>query len=231
MTPSEATFTSPHPECEEPQLWTAPDAESSEVEVTEFLEALARLVKPRIAVETGTFHGHTTVVLARAVQAAGRGHIYGIELDAGNAAEANRRIGEAGLSQWATVVTASSLEWTPPGPIDLAFLDAGAGWHRATEFQRLRRHMHKGTVVCVHDTARKNRQPRLALEGLAARGLMRPVWIRSPRGLLVAQPAWPSLPRQAVGMPRYAAYRAYAAARAFAASVIRRADALRSSSD
>ena len=215
--PDESQFTAPHSECADPHLWSAPDDESSEVEVADFLASLTRLLKPRIVVETGTFTGRSTESFARAARENGRGHVFGVELDPENAREATRRLELGGLDEWATVVSASSLEWTPPGAIDLLFLDAGAGWHRAEEFRHFHPYLHPGTVVCVHDTARKNRLPRLAFEALARQGLLRPVWLRCPRGLLIAQPAWPNPARKAAGAPWLIAYRAYTGARAQAA--------------
>ena len=211
--PSEALFTPPHTECPEPELWSAPDDASSEDEVTAFLLALTHLLKPQTIVETGAFLGFTTAALAAALRENGRRHVFSVELDAGNAAKAQDRLAERALDDWATVVNASSLEWSPPQPVDLAFLDAGGGWHRAAEFLHLRPHMHAGTVVAVHDTAAKNRFPRLSFEALAVRGLLHPVYMRTPRGLLVAQPRWPTPPRQLAGLPAYAVYRAYAGAR------------------
>jgi predicted O-methyltransferase YrrM len=211
--PSEAEFTAPHSECAEPDLWSAPDDASSEEEVTRFLGAVVDLLKPSLVVETGTFAGFTTLAIARALAANGRGHVYGIELDAAAAAGATARLRDEGVDQWATVVHASSLEWAPPGQIDLAFLDAGGGWHRAQEFEHLRTWMHPGTVVLAHDTARKNRLPRQAFEVLEAQGKLRPVWVHCPRGLMIAQPRWPSRARVALGMPRLVGSRAYFAVR------------------
>lgn len=212
--PSEALFTAPHAECSEPYLWSAPDDAGSELEVSDFISALTRLLKPRLIVETGTWHGATTSLLADALRHNGRGHVFGIELDAAAASVARDVICGLELQDWATVVPASSLRWTPPGPIDLTFLDAGGGWHRIREFQRLRAWMHPGTVVCVHDTARKNVMPRLGLEAVAAQGLLSPVWIRSPRGLLMAQPRWPHPLRRIAGTPKYATIRGYTTLRA-----------------
>lgn len=217
--PSEDAHTPPHEECLEPQLWSAPDSSSSEVEVSELLESLVRAVKPRLLVETGTFTGASTERLARAIQANGRGHIYGIELDPQVARQARSRLADAGLDDVATVVNSSSLSWEAPEPIDMAFLDAGAGWHRFREFLHLREWMHPRTIVCVHDTSRHLRLPRLSFEALAAQGVLSPVWIPSPRGLLIAQPRWPNLIRKGVGLPRTAAYRGYTGARATAAQI------------
>ena len=207
--PSEALFTSPHAECEEPHLWTAPDDSGSEVEVSQALSALVRLVKPRVVVETGTYHGATTVLLAAAVKSNGRGHVYALELDEEAAAVARQRITEEGLDGWATIVHGDSLEWTPSGPIDFAFLDAGAGWHRVDEFRRLWGSMHRGSVVCVHDTARKNVMPRLGLRTLELQGMLSPVWVRSPRGLLIGQPRFPNPARRLAGWPFRISIRLY----------------------
>jgi hypothetical protein len=218
---SQADFTPPHPDCPDPHLWHTPDGQSSEAEVTEFLQALLGLIKPRIAVESGTWHGATTVALASALRRNGRGHLYGLEIDPKSAVIARRRVEQQGLSPWATVLETSSLTWTPPGKIDFAYLDAAGGWHRAWEFLALHPAMHPGTVVCVHDTSRPQRVPRLAFKGLAARGLIRPVWLHCPRGLLIGQPGWPSAPRQAAGLPMYYGYRLYTLARGTARRLAR----------
>lgn len=219
--PSEAQFTRPHPECPEPELWSAPDSESSETEVADFLQALVRLLKPRIVVETGTFKGHTTLCLARRLRANGRGRVDGLELDGSLARQAAARVAHEGLDDWATVCQTSSLSWQAPGTVDLAFLDAGGDWHRVKELLYLRRFMDESSVVCVHDTARENRLPRAGFEGLAAQGLIKPVWIHTFRGLMVGQPRWPSAARPALGTPRYAASRTLTGLRAAAARLIR----------
>jgi predicted O-methyltransferase YrrM len=214
---SEANFTQPHTECPEPHLWSAPDDASAEDEVTLFLRALVSLLKPRVVVETGTFHGFTTAALAEALRKNGRGHVTSLELEPEPAAVARERLARADLSQTATVVVTSSLEWIPPDPIDFLFLDAGAGWHRASEYLHFRPYMHTGTVVAVHDTAWKNRLPRQSFQALAGMGMLSPVWFSTPRGLLLAQPRWPSVARRAVGVPYYATVRTYSAVRSSAA--------------
>lgn len=210
-------FTQPHAECAEPHLWTATDDSASEDEVTAFLGALVHLAKPKLVVETGAYHGHTTATIAQALRDNGRGHVYGLEIDPVKAVEAQRRLDEQQLGQWATVVAVSSLAWEAPGGIDLAFLDAGAGWHRIREFRHLLPAMSDGSLVCVHDTARKNRLPRLGLEALAGQGALHPVFIRCPRGLMIGQPRRPRWLRRVAGAPRYGLVWAYTTLRAVAA--------------
>lgn len=219
---SEDAFTKPHSECPEPAFWSAHDAASAEYEVTSFLCALVRLTKPRLVVETGAFHGFTTVALANAVRDNGRGRVISVELEPTAAQSARDRIASDDLFEWATVILSSSLEWLPDDPIDLLFLDAGAGWHRANEFLHFRPRMHPGTFIAVHDTARKNRLPRDSFVALAGMGMLTPLWFANPRGLLLAQPRWPPMARRAIGAPRYALVRSYSAARALLAKLRRR---------
>src|SRR5258706_9244049 len=48
-------------------LWEITDETAAEVEMGEFLYGFVRMLKPRLVVETGTYNGHSTKMLARAV--------------------------------------------------------------------------------------------------------------------------------------------------------------------
>jgi len=52
--------TTDNPLIAQPELWHCEDEDAAEIEVSEFLYALAILLKPRISVETGTYTGQTT---------------------------------------------------------------------------------------------------------------------------------------------------------------------------
>src|SRR5271157_1400783 len=55
----------PTPECPHPERWSMYDSMTAEVEVLEFLRTLVTTIKPNLVVETGTFLGVSTLVIAR----------------------------------------------------------------------------------------------------------------------------------------------------------------------
>ena len=63
-----------------------------------------RVAQPQTIVECGS--GVSTLVLARSLQQQGRGHLYSLEHEALFAEETRRRLQEAGLADWVTVITA-----------------------------------------------------------------------------------------------------------------------------
>jgi predicted O-methyltransferase YrrM len=188
---SESRFTPPRAECPEPWLWRSEDEGGAEDEVHELLGQAVRTLKPRTVVETGAWRGRGAVAIASALRDNGRGRVWSVELDPGAAAAAREAVASAGLGEWAEVVESSSIEWTPPGGVDLAFLDSGATV-RGLEFLHLYPSMHRRTVALVHDTGRHKRQPRRQFQVLARLGLADVVWWPTPRGLAFVQPRFPA---------------------------------------
>lgn len=116
----ESDFTEPRPDCPHPEWWTATDDQSCELEVSDFLAAFVRLLQPEIVVETGTAHGNTAETIGQALKKNGHGHLYTIEIDKALVDKAIHRL----LGLPVTVIQGSTLDYPPPGPVDLAWIDS-----------------------------------------------------------------------------------------------------------
>jgi len=77
----ESEFTKVNPLVRDASLWSAEDGEGAELEVSEFIGALVRLLKPKFVVETGCYKGQTTREIARALQENGHGYLYSCDTD------------------------------------------------------------------------------------------------------------------------------------------------------
>jgi len=69
------------PECPEPARWLAPDGDATEADVSALIGAFVTALKPDYVVETGTYHGDTTVVIGEALRDLRRGHLLSIDID------------------------------------------------------------------------------------------------------------------------------------------------------
>lgn len=176
---SEARFTPPHAECENPGLWTATDEQSTELEVTELVSSWVRALQPDYVVETGTFRGNTARAIGEALVRNGHGRLDTIEIDPARAAIATRRC--EGLP--VRVVCGSSLEFEPDGPIGFAWFDSLLDL-RVPEFQRFYSRMAPGSFVGFHDTG--SHMGTLATQ-IRALPNLRPMFLRTPRGVCFAE--------------------------------------------
>ena len=188
--PRESEFTPPSSWCPEPELWEAPDADSTEREVTELVGALVRATKPRLVLETGTSHGYTAEAIGRALIANGRGRLVTLEHDATLVAVARARC--HGLP--VEVLECDSASWNPePGEsIDFAWFDSHI-ISRVHELGRLRTRFSPGAIVGIHDTGPQHPV------GSVLRKLALPwprIGLRTPRGVtfLEAPSAMPERP-------------------------------------
>lgn len=175
----------PHPRCKKPHdLWSAPDKQATEYEVTAFVQALVRLTKPAFVVETGTYHGHTAVAIGIALQANGVGQLVTFEIDGDTALVAMDRIEDHELQGIVRVVPTAVHESYLTKPVELAWIDSGMR-SRQQDMNVTWPHVAPGGLVLVHD-ASPDRPP----------GLVRPpdaysmFDIATPRGLLVFQKPW-----------------------------------------
>lgn len=116
----------PHVEEERASLFDALDGSTTEMEVLNWLHATVRLLKCKNILETGTFAGIGTIALASACRANGFGMVHSLELDPQKCNFARNLIEHAGLSGFATVHQAYTLEWLRSNEIvfDLGFFDS-----------------------------------------------------------------------------------------------------------
>ena len=166
----------PNPLCSKPHdLWTAPDLEATEVEVTHLVAALVGVVKPGLVVETGTYQAHTTHAIADALPPGGLVHTF--ESDPA----AFRAVRDLPPS---VVRHLGRLQDTALDGVEFAFLDSGMH-DRGQELAYLQDRLSPGALVVVHDAAR-NRPPGQAPipAGWAV------LEFGTPRGLIVLQKPW-----------------------------------------
>lgn len=181
MIPLESDYTASSAWCPEPARWHAPDGLATETEVTELVHALIRATQPSFVLETGTYRGHTTMAIGMALAANGHGHAHSLELDNERATAAARAC--AGLP--VNIVHGLSLNYTPPEPIDFAWLDSEID-QRPLEVERFWPHFTDGAIVAVHDTAPHHVDEthiRELTRGMPALNL------RTPRGVVIFQVA------------------------------------------
>jgi len=171
----EDEFTKPHPDCTNPGLWTAADAYSAELEITELVAAFVRALQPEYVVETGTCFGQTAEAIGKALQANGHGRLDTLEIDPAKVEQSAARC--EGLP--VRVLACSSLDFTPEEPIGFAFFDSLLDL-RIPEFQRYRPWLPIGSVVGFHDTS-----PHMGNYGGQLDGLndIRSIRLRTPRGV------------------------------------------------
>ena len=87
------------PECPHPERWSMYDSMTAEVEVLEFLRTLVTTIKPELVVETGTFLGVSTLVIAEALRMNGFGRIISCEYDPKVFAAAKEKIEASDVSR------------------------------------------------------------------------------------------------------------------------------------
>jgi predicted O-methyltransferase YrrM len=178
----------PRPECPEPGRWLAPDQWASEADVSVFLGDLAHLLKPDFVVETGAYHGDTSVQIGQALHELGRGHLVSLEVDPERAAHAALATVGLPVSVWRQ----SSLDYEPTAPIDLLFLDSEFAI-RMAELRRFRAWASPRCVVVLHDPCVPSRYPDVSLmlaemDAVISDGLVYP-WLTlpTPRGLALTR--------------------------------------------
>jgi len=145
---SERRFTAPSLLCPLPENWHSTDSDSTELEVSEFIGGLVRVLQPALCVEAGAAWGQTTREIGLALTRNSHGQCVALEIDPFRAGYAAGRC--HGLP--VKVVVQSSMDYNPTGQVDLLFSDSA--FHlRVPEFERYRPFMRRGSIACFHDTA------------------------------------------------------------------------------
>jgi predicted O-methyltransferase YrrM len=176
----------PTPECPHPERWHMFDSMTAEAEVLEFLRTVVTTVKPDLVVETGTFSGISTLWIAEALKANGRGRVITCELDPKVYENAKARIAASGLAEWIELRNESSLEMKIEGVIDLFFSDSDLPI-REQEIRRFLPQMNPYGLILMHDASSHLKTVRDAALALEREGLISVVLLPTPRGLVVAQ--------------------------------------------
>lgn len=178
---TENRFTAARPDCPNPQHWHSADGDSAELEVTELVAAFIRALQPEVVVETGTAFGQTAEAIGRALHANGHGMLYTLEPDLVRVALVQDRV--RGLP--VHIVPKTSLDWTPPNGVGFAWFDSLLHL-RAAEFRAYKPQMAPGCIVGFHDCGPQH-PVRPDVEQLADEGLLRPIYLPTPRGVMFAE--------------------------------------------
>ncbi len=150
----------PHSPEENASEYQAIDGGSAELEVLTFLNALVYLFKPAKLLETGTGLGFTSIALAEALGANGKGHLNTVELESNTVARAraNMLTFDASLTNLITYNTGDSrafiADWNGP-PFDFVLFDSLIEFRHLEFEDLLDRNMLTPTALCAfHDTSR-----------------------------------------------------------------------------
>lgn len=180
--PNESTFTQRRDFCRHPEYWHAADSDSTEFEVLEMVAGFVRGLQPETVIETGSAFGFGSQLIGHALQANGHGRLYSLEVDEARVAIARGRC-------WALpvdIVHCDSLKWKPPtSDVGFAFFDSYPEL-RPLEFRLYYPYMTKGAIVAFHDTGPQH-TVRGHVEQLEAAGLLKPIFLRTPRGIAFAE--------------------------------------------
>ena len=146
----------PHVPEEMAHLFTAKNAGTVEDEYGELLYSLIRAAKPETVLETGSYHGETSVVICSALRKNGFGKLITIELVHEYANEARVNLANAGHTEY-ELVEAFSCDYLNSANVlfDFAFYDSLLEL-RAKEFEIcLQRGLfRKGAFAVFHDTSK-----------------------------------------------------------------------------
>lgn len=168
--------------CPHPEWWHAENDTGTEIEVSEFIGGLVRLIQPEICVETGSYYGQTSVKIGEALAKNGHGKLYTLESVDGVYEIA------CGATRGLPVqcVLTESRKWTPPGTIDFLFLDSNDD--RRLEFEHFLPWLERGSVFCLHDTNAPHHASEMFKE-LLYRHFDKLVGVEfhNPRGLFIAR--------------------------------------------
>ena len=171
----------PTPECPHPERWSMYDSMTAEVEVLEFLRTLVTTIKPELVVETGTFLGVSTLVIAEALRMNGFGRIVSCEFDPKVFAAANEKIDASEFRDQIDLRNESSLEMKVDGTIDLFFSDSDMPI-REQEVRRYLPQISPFGLILMHDASSHLKQVReAALEAGARRADLRGVAAHATR--------------------------------------------------
>lgn len=177
----ESTFTKPNALCRRVHLWSAPDSMSSECEVTEFLYALVRLLKPTVVLETGCFLGVTSVAIGNALKSNRHGRLVTCDADGEMVAHV-RQLARSSRLPIQVLHAGSETVIRQIRTVDLAFIDSG--YDRAAEVTALVPRMARFGVIALHDTA--PHQWDISNEYFESLGLQC-LYMNTPRGLTLFQ--------------------------------------------
>lgn len=176
----------PTQECPEPQLWSMLDGWTAEIETLEFLYSLVRHIKPKFAIETGTWHGYGAEAIGRALKENGFGKLITIEKDQESYLIAKRRIIQKELEGFVNVVNLSSIDYVPERNIDFLLLDSDLKI-RGAELKHFLHKLNPGAIIVFHDTNAEHKFVLKDINKFIKAGILEALFLRTPRGLALCQ--------------------------------------------
>jgi predicted O-methyltransferase YrrM len=176
----------PSAECPFPQRWSMIDGNTAEVETLEFLYSVARLLKPRLVVETKTWHGHAAVAFGRALRQNGFGRVITFEVDAEACEVARRHVELEGVSGFVEIRNQSSMQGAVDEQIGILLLDSESSL-RGSEFEHFGSYLQAGAIIMFQDTSLVHQVEPRDVRKLMADGLLTGVILPSPRGMAICQ--------------------------------------------
>lgn len=138
-----------------------------ELEVGEFLNALVRMTKPAIVVETGTHKGFSTLMVAQALKANGKGHLYTFDLTDYGVLKECEQFGVGSFVTFTKGDSAVGISKLSPRVknIDFLWLDADHSTEAVIkELNAALPMLRKGTLVAFHDIITDVREAKAVLE-------------------------------------------------------------------
>ena len=125
-----------------------------EIEIAELLHGFVRAVKPKVVVETGTHKGFSALVIAKALQQNGEGHLYTVDLEDHKVRALLDRFGVGKLVTVSNMYSAKFLKsMRADTVVDLLWLDADHTKEAVLEeFMAAERLLRPGSYVGFHDT-------------------------------------------------------------------------------
>jgi predicted O-methyltransferase YrrM len=179
--PSEKDFTHEfNPLCQNVERWSARDEQSAEDEVGDFIYGLVRLLKPKVAIETGCYLGDTTVAISKAIEKNAYGKFLACDTDE---EKVNAVLGRfPALSSPVEVLKMSGEELiNKMDEIDFAFVDSGLPTERIREIGLIIPKLSRFGMIALHDVAPQHK----LLHELSQQIALSRVYLNCPRGLML----------------------------------------------
>jgi len=127
--------------------WTEFDGTSSELEMSELLYGLVRMLKPKLLVETGTYKGFTTAWLADAIKENNYGEFISCDINEEYITLAQKYLSSLELSKFVELRCISSYLVEELKEADFIYSDSDYQC-RAKEIELAK----KGCIIVIHDT-------------------------------------------------------------------------------
>lgn len=122
----------------------------TEVEVSEFLYSLVRMIKPQLALETGTHIGVSAIYIAQALENNSKGELFTFEIIPQHFKSSQQLFKEVGLSHRIKGMLLDAQKFDTKVSIDFLFLDSEPQL-RFDEFVKFWPSVTPGGFIAVHD--------------------------------------------------------------------------------